>query len=218
MGVQQKRQVALQALQSILRFMSYRHTRSAGWLVCQYAKTGGRSLQKALHSFRTMQGETSLLERYTATHERTNTILRFQRQLSLAAMSKIAHPVACTVSLDIQSLLFCESQDGIRMFVKSIFEMGQSVPENENIDPSGYLPGPIAVRNAVRVTNNNLRTKFVAEEKGGRLQFSGAVTVDRVHLKLQRKHYCDFTLHFIEVKGNGPFSDVPSLCEMLRCC
>ena len=74
--------------------------------------------------------------------------------------------------------------------------------------PSSYLPGRTAATNAVRDIRNNLRTKFVAEKKDGLLQFGGAVTVDGVHLKLQRKHYYDFTPRFLEVKENGPFSGV----------
>ena len=44
-------------------------THSAGWLVCQYTKTGGCPVEKALHSFRTVQSGTSRLERHSATHQ-----------------------------------------------------------------------------------------------------------------------------------------------------
>ena len=202
-----KRQVALPALQGILRFMSCKHNSFswlAGLLVC---KIGWLSTKKNLHSFRTVRGGTSRVERHTATHKTSNTILRFQRQLPLAAKSKIAHAAAYAVSLDFRPLSFCDGHDCIRVFAKSIFEMGHSVPGNESLYSSGYLPGRIAVTNAVRDLRNKLRTKFVAERKDGLLQFGGAVTVDGVHLKLQRKHYYDFTLNFLEVKENGPFSD-----------
>ena len=135
-------------------------------------------------------------------------MLPFQRQLPLAAKSKIVHAAVYAVSLDIRPLSFCDGHEVTRMFAKSIFEMGQSIFANESIDPSGYLPGRTAVTNAVHDISNNLRTKFVAEKKYGRLQFGGAVTVDGVPLKLKGKQYYDFTLHFLEVKENGPFSDV----------
>ena len=86
----------------------------------------------------------------------------------------------------------------MRIFAQSIFEMGQSVPANESIDPSGYLPGRTAVTIAVGDISKNLRIKFVTEKKYGLLQFGGAVTVDGVHLKLQGKHYYDFTLHLLK--------------------
>ena len=144
-----------------------------------------------------MQGGTFRLERKTATHKTTNTMFGFQRQLSLADKSKIAHAAAYAVLLDIRPAPFCDGNEGMRMFAKSIFEMGQSVPANESIYPSGYLPGRTAVTYAVRDISNNSRRKFVAEKKNGRLQFGGAVTVDGYHLKLQGKHYYDFTLHFL---------------------
>lgn len=58
----------------------------------------------------------------------------------------------------------------MRMFAKSIFKMGQPVPENEKTDPSGYLQGRTAITNAVHDTTNNLKTKFVPEKKDGPLQ------------------------------------------------
>ena len=61
---------------------------------------------------------------------------------------------------------------------------------------------------AVLEISNNLRTKFAAQKEDGLLQFDVVVTVDGVHLKVQRKHYYDFTLHLLEVKDNSPFSDV----------
>ena len=72
-------------------------THSAGWLVCQYAKTDSCPLEKALHSFSTVQGGTSRLELHNTTHKTMNTMFRFQRQLPLPAKSKIAHAVAYAV-------------------------------------------------------------------------------------------------------------------------
>ena len=94
---------------------------------------------------------------------------RFQRQWPLTAKSKIAHAAVYEVLLDIQPLSFCDRHEDMWIFANYIFEMGQSVSENEKIDPFGYLPGRTSVTNVVRDTNNNLRTKFVAEKKDGRL-------------------------------------------------
>ena len=52
--------------------------RSAWWLLCRYAKNGGRKLEKALYSFKTVQGGTSLLERHTNSHKQGTTTVRFQ--------------------------------------------------------------------------------------------------------------------------------------------
>ena len=75
-------------------------TRSAGWLVCQYAEMSGCPLEKALNSFGTEKGGISRRKRHTATHERTNVMLQSQRQLPLAAKSKIAHAEVCAVSFE----------------------------------------------------------------------------------------------------------------------
>ena len=110
----------------------------------------------------TVQCVTNRLERHAAILETTNTILRFHRQLSLAGKSRIAHPAAHPVSLDIRPLPFCDAHDGMQNFPKSIFKLSQSVPANEKNDTSDYLPGRTAVTNAIRDISNNLRTKFVA--------------------------------------------------------
>ena len=47
-----------------------------GWFISMQ-KTGGCPLKKALHSFMTVQGGTSRLERHTAAHKTTNRIVRF---------------------------------------------------------------------------------------------------------------------------------------------
>ena len=84
-------------------------------------------------------------------------------RLSLVANSKIANAAAFVVSLEIRHLSFCDVHEVMRMFAKSIFEMDQSFPVNENIDPSGYFPRRTADTNAVHDISNNLRTKFWCE-------------------------------------------------------
>ena len=82
--------------------------------------------------------------------------------------------------------------------------MGQSVPENETINPRSYLPGRTAVTNAVKDLSHKCRQDFVSELRKGSLQHGGAITIDGVHLKVQGKHFYDFNLHFMEVSVNGP--------------
>ena len=71
--------------------------RSAGWLICRYVKNGGCCLERALFSFKTIQGGTSRLERHTASHINGTGTLRFQRQLPTAARKKIAQAAAMAV-------------------------------------------------------------------------------------------------------------------------
>ena len=76
----------------------------------------------------------------------------------------------------------------MRPFAKTIFEMGQTVPENEKIDPSSYLPGRIAVANAVKEISDSLRKKFMDDVQRGLLKYGGATKIDGAHLKMQGKH------------------------------
>ena len=80
-------------------------------------------------------------------------------------------------------------------FTKTIFELGQYVPVNEEIDPKSYLPSKPTVTNAVRDLSLPLRELFKANLDTGPLRFGGAVTVDGVHLKVKGTHYYDFAVH-----------------------
>ena len=154
--------------------------RSAGWLVCRYAKNGRCPVEKALQCFKTVQGGTSRLKRHTLAHKNNSGILRSQRQLPGSAKSKIAEAAAYAVSLDNRPLTFCDGHAGMRIFAKSIFEMGQTIPANEEIDAKSYLPRKVAVTKAIQEISDTLRQKFASRTKNGMLHFGGAVTVDGV--------------------------------------
>ncbi len=55
-----------------------------------------------------------------------------------------------------------------------------------------------------------MRKRLLIDIEEGMLRYGGAVTVDSVHLKLQGKHFYDFTVHFMEIDGIGPFENVRS--------
>ena len=126
---------------------------------------------KSLSCFKSMQGGTSRLERYTASHRNHSVIVRFQRTLPAGAKLEIARPADLAAALDIRPLSFRDGHAGIRYFAQAIFEMGHTVPESERIDPKSYLPGRTAVTNAVRDLPASLRTKFVADMKQGLLKY-----------------------------------------------
>ncbi len=73
--------------------------RSAGWLLCVYVKNGGCLLQKALYGFKTVQGDTSRLEKDTNGHKNCSSTVRFRRQLPAAARHKVARAAALAASL-----------------------------------------------------------------------------------------------------------------------
>ncbi len=60
----------------------------------------------------------------------------------------------------------------------------------------------------MKYISSSLRQKFIAGAQNGLLKYGSAVTVDEVHLKVQSKHFYDFTLHFVRLQRKGPFQDV----------
>ena len=87
------------------------------------------------------------------------------------------------------------------------FEMGQSVPENKPLDPKSLLPGHTVVTNAVKDFGHKYRQYFSSELRKRSLQYDGAIKTDVLHLKVQGKHFYDFTLHFKDVSVNGLFQE-----------
>ena len=83
-----------------------------------------------------------------------------------------------------------------------------------------HLPGRTAVSSAIQEYAELLRSEFHSDMKSGRLQFGGAVTIDGVHLKVQGKHFYDFTLLYIEIRQNTGFEEArfvirTELCYLL---
>ena len=83
--------------------------------------------------------------------------------------------------------------------------MGQSVTENEKIDPKSYMPGRTAIINAVKDLSDRYRQNFIKEQEKESLQYGGAIKIDGVHLKFQGRQCRDFTLYFMEISTNGTF-------------
>ena len=106
------------------------------------------------------------------------------RHFPLAARSKVPQAAAIAGNLHVRPSFFCDSQSGMHHFAQTIFEMGQSVPENEIIDLKSYLPGRTAVTNAVNDLSYECRQDFTSELRKGSLQYGGSITIDGAHLKV----------------------------------
>ena len=106
----------------------------------------------------------------------------------------------------------------MRQFAKNIFEMCQTVPENEKIAPRSYLPGRTAATSPVKEISDSLRNKFVSDVQGSLVKYGGAITIDGAHLKMQGKHYYDFAIHFMEIIAkdhlptNNPRFEISDFC------
>ena len=91
---------------------------------------------------------------------------------------------------------------------RTIFELEQSVPVNEEIDPKSYLLSKTTVTNANHDLSLSICELFKANLDKGPLRFGGTVSVDGVHLKVKGAHYYDFTVHYMELIEKPTFNKV----------
>lgn len=77
---------------------------------------------------------------YTQSHKTARGTVQLQRQLPEATEAKAVRTAAPAVCLDISTLEFCNVQQAMRQYARTVFEIGQTVPANVSIDPSSYLP------------------------------------------------------------------------------
>ena len=176
---------------------------------CRYLLNGRCPLEKSLYSFKTIQGGTFRLERHKKTHKSGYATLNSQRNLPGVARGKAARSAAIAVCLDLRNFSFCDRHPDLRHFAKSMFELGQTVQENEKIDPESCLSGSTAITSAFKCLSSNLRQKFVVDVQNGCLRFGEANTIDGVCLRMHGKHYCNFPFQFLKISEKVPFPNVP---------
>lgn len=173
----------------------------AGWIVCPYVSTGFCGLAKGLFQINTRQGGTNRFGRHVNEHERgfanQNTM---DQDLSHGCKKDIADAAALAVVLDLRPLSFAENREGMTSFARSVFLAGQSVPVGVSINPQSYLPSRTAVKSSLDRLEAHLKARFLKKLHVDLLKQGGAVSVDGVMLKLQGKHYYDFTIHHMEMK------------------
>ena len=73
------------------------------------------------------------------------------------------------------------------------------------------------VTNAFRELACSVREKFMANIQNGLLKHGSAVTVDGVNLKVQGRHYYDFSVHYMKVSEVGHFRKFSSRFKQKRC-
>ncbi len=85
----------------------------------------------------------------------------------------------------------------MKEFAKSLFELEQTVPIHEKVDPRACLPGKTSVSATVNELVRSFRSQFVEEMANWSLKNKGdvSVSVDGVHLKANGRHHHYFTAH-----------------------
>jgi len=172
----------------------------AGWLVCPYVMNGFCG-KDGIMELNTSKGGTTRLSRHLHKHEQPVETGQVQdKELSDACRRNITDGAALAVILDLRPLGFAENNPGIAAFATEVFKAGQTCPTGFTINPKSYLPSRQAVTDAISRTAKQLRTQFAKQLHDNVKGLGGAVTVDGVTLKMQGRHYYDYTLHHIEIK------------------
>jgi len=172
----------------------------AGWIVCPYILSGFCK-SDGLLELNAKKGGTNRLSRHLARHETgSNTQQVRPQDLGPRCRRNISDAAGLAAILDMRPLGFTDNHPGKAAFATEIFKAGQSVPVGITINPKSYLPSRQAVSDAVSRIAADLRknyAKVLLERVSG---LGGAVTVDGVTLKIQGKHYYDFTVHQLSIQ------------------
>ena len=161
-----------------------------------------------MFSFRTVQGGTNKLERHFRQHTQNRSNANcFVRTFPRAARQTVERAAALAVALDVRALPFCDVHLVVSKFAQKLFELGQTVPVNEKLDPASHLPGKTAAHNAVQEIAKERRREVVKAIREGCLKNGGAASVDGVHVKVSGKHFYDFKVHYMVVKKTKPYDE-----------
>jgi len=176
---------------------SYYH---AGWLVCPYYRNGFCSATKGLLEFNPSRGGTRKYKNHMNEHkDNTNSVVPFSRDLSAVCQTSIIEAAVRAVVLDLRPLSFAENNKGLAEFATAVFKSGQTVPPTVCINMKSILPSKSAVTQSLHLQANLMRAKLADKIKSVQNPMCGAASCDGVSLKLQRKHYYDFTLYFMDI-------------------
>lgn len=181
----------------------------AGWAVCPYVLNGFCEVKMGLLAINTKRGGTNRFGAHIDAHNRAQGLDTVERPLQEKCREEICNAAAAAVVLDLRPYGFAENHDGMVRFAQSIFKAGQTVPFGVNIDKKSYIPSRTGVKNAVQKLAVRKRQEFakLLQEKYNAL--GGAITIDGVNLKLQNRHYYDFTIHHFDMKRSKAFLDAP---------
>ena len=95
---------------------------------------------------------------------------------------------------------FAEDQEGIALFAESIFKAGQTIPYGVSINRKSYLPTKTAINSSLEKMVHDWRISFSKYLKNELMSSGGAVSIDGVTLKIQGRHFLDFTVHHMHIR------------------
>jgi len=181
----------------------------AGWLVCPYVINGYCEVKCGLLELNPKKGGTNRFGIHIDAHAKARGLEPVSRPLQERCRTDISEAAARAVMLDLRPFSFAESHEGMACYAEAVFKAGQTVPHGVPINRASYLPSHIAVKNALSRLVSAQKTKFTKLFHETYNGLGGAITIDGVHLKVQGKHYYDFTVHHIDIVRANPFLDKP---------
>lgn len=178
--------------------------------MCPYVRNGFCPISKGLFEIDTKKGGTNRFGRHITEHEKgSGKETRLVQELPSKCRQEIADAAALAVVLDVRPLGFAENKSGMEAYAGAVFRAGQSVPNGVVISSKSYLPSRTAVNSSVSRLANDLRKMFAARMERELKRIGGAITIDGLSLKLQGRHYYDFTLHYISIQKPKTVVDAP---------
>ncbi len=94
-------------------------------------------------------------------------------------------------------------------FARAVFKAGQRTPLGVAVTEKSYLPSHTIVSSSLSELAEAYHTNFAKQLPFLLASVVGAISIDGVTLKLQSRHYIDFTLHHIEDAREKNFSSAP---------
>ena len=104
---------------------------------------------------------------------------------------------------------FSEGHEGIALLAESIFKAGQTIPYGVSINRKSYLPMKTAIHSSMDKMVGEWRESFKTYLKNELLGSWGAVSIDRVTLKMQGRNFLDFTMHHVDMKKGNSILERP---------
>ena len=95
--------------------------------------------------------------------------------------------------------------------LNAVFQAGQSIPCGIKVHPKSYIPSRTSLGNSLTSLASVMRHEFRKILVDTILPFGGAISVDVVTLKVQNRHFYEFTFHHIDVKKPKILKDTVEL-------
>lgn len=119
--------------------------------------------------------------------------------MSPTEKSKIVNAASLAVIHGLLPFRFTDKKRGMSVFMKSIFEAGQSCPVGANIDIDDMMPCAKSVKEGVRNIAKKQRLKFRDSDIAKVQNFGGGVSCDGLKQKSTGTKFYDFVVHYIKV-------------------